>query len=605
MRLVPLGIIATILIVAIASIDDSWAFWGFNHLFYFPPAIRVLLIAACIASCIQPIRRNLGSVCTRTVSRLVSPEKNSLATAAVTSLIFVGLCLLFRSSTRLWGDSELMASIAEKASGAGYSIIGGASYAVHRNPLAPGVAAIHSLVARAGTLAGLDARWALSSFYAVLGGFWLLMVIRQLRLVKVDDTIRVLLGILLITSGSVMLFFGYIEDYGLVFFGATILALYGLSDPTGPKSRVLTVVLALALVLLHLLSVLLLPAATYLLLSRGTVEHKRLVGTAILVAAVTCVAAVTAYFVDGLSVHYRPLANYYRAVLSAHYVSSLLNLLAILVPAFLILVTAVIAGRRSDFSMDLRTKLFCFVGVVPFVIFLVFFKPDLGMARDWDMYALASPFLIIAALPFLGERAFIRDWIAPIAVVSLVQTATWVGVNAKEAWSAARYEDSLENDPSHVGYGYEVYAQYLEHKGQDKAAYQAWRHAFEMEKNPRYAINLGKYAARFGHPDEAVALMNRVLRVDSTNSEARVTLGSILAQTGRFDALIDVAREGLRYEPDNPYYNFFLGMSLLETRQYQQALEQLTKCESLALPPGMRKDVDKALTVLRQNQKGP
>ena len=59
------------------------------------------------------------------------------------------------------------------------------------------------------------------------------------------------------------------------------------------------------------------------------------------------------------------------------------------------------------------------------------------------------------------------------------------------------------------------------------------------------------YWAR-GRPDDAVALMERALRVDPGNVESRIMMGDFLAQAGRLDEAINYYRAIVETEPSGP-----------------------------------------------------
>jgi tetratricopeptide (TPR) repeat protein len=227
------------------------------------------------------------------------------------------------------------------------------------------------------------------------------------------------------------------------------------------------------------------------------------------------------------------------------------------------------------------------------------------MTRDWDLYTLVTPFLILAFLPALEVAAeAIRPWLLPIAVVCLVQTGAWVAVNASEDRSVRRYQESLERDPAHAGYGYEVLAEYYVRKGLKELAFDAYRSAHAAYGNPRYAFSASTLAAELGRYDEAIELAQRGLVADPSNVTARVNLATYLATVGNFPELIEVSRAGLTYEPDNPALNMFLGMSLFQTHQYAEARRQLEHCLSLNLSPQMRTNALRALDAINRMNNG-
>jgi hypothetical protein len=592
-NVVPLATGVTIAVIVFASLWPIPSAWGVNHLSYFPGGARALLIALCIASTVPALRR-------RGARPIETAHGRAWQIGA--ALLFFVLCIAFRSATQLWGDGELMASIAEVASTKG-GIWAGAHYSVYHDPLAPGIAVLHSLLGRVGLALGMEVRTSLAMFHAVLGGLWAWLTLRWIGSIAADPITRTVVAILLFTSGAIVVFFGYLEDYTSLFVLATAVALLSHLYLAGRVSLVPVVVLVLVAVVFHVLSVLMIPGVAFLVAARSK-DSRRTRRTAIVIVALSVLLGVGAKWIPGISVHYRPIFGGHRALTSPGFLYSALNLLFLFIPQFLILVGLWLAGRRCDESAPVKTNWLAVVAIVPFAILFLLFKPDLGMARDWDIFALLVPFLVMAFVPAIERaRSVAAAWLLPIAVIGVVQAVGWIGVHASATRSESRYRQTLVADRSHVGYGHEVLAEYFERRGRNEEAFEAWRDAHAAYGNTRYAYNAATKAAELGRVDDAIELMRRCLLSDPSHSEARANLASYLVAKQDFVGVVAVTREGLELEPDNTYYNVFLGMALFETRQFRDAHAQLERCLELNLPPDMKSDVTRAIQFIERNER--
>jgi hypothetical protein len=292
----------------------------------------------------------------------------------------------------------------------------------------------------------------------------------------------------------------------------------------------------------------------------------------------------------------------YRPVFSLWYVTNALNLALLLVPAMILLVgmRAFARPMRGD-ERRFQHHTLAVVSVAPFVLMVILFEPDLGMTRDWDIYAIAAPFAILVLIP-MTKRApdALRAWTMPVLILSVLQTSAWVAVLADPRASEQRYRETLSRDPSHLGYAYEILAEYYDRRGLDREAFQTYMRALKADGNPRYAFSAGVKAAKLGETEEAVQLMRRCLRGDPSNHRARANLASYLVSQRDFGEVIRVTRSGLEYTPNDPYLNVFLAMALVETERYEEAYPQLRRCLTLPLNDDMKTDVSRALAFVKR-----
>ena len=85
-----------------------------------------------------------------------------------------------------------------------------------------------------------------------------------------------------------------------------------------------------------------------------------------------------------------------------------------------------------------------------------------------------------------------------------------------------------------------------------------------------------------GRPDQAVAMMERGLRVDPENLESRIMMGDFLAQAGRLDEALDYYRAIAATEPANPRPLFGVAEILRRRGDVKNAIDALRKAYELS-----------------------
>jgi len=239
------------------------------------------------------------------------------------------------------------------------------------------------------------------------------------------------------------------------------------------------------------------------------------------------------------------------------------------------------------------------------VLFLLFFKPALGMARDWDLFAItAVPLwvLLYAALENgrldAGQRRVVETVLPPILVMTAVLTSAWIGVNADPARSVARFESILAYDRTNAAYAYEALASHHHNRKNYPAEIKALEKAVEASRNPRYLFMLG---LRYYHAEEkekAITTLATCLRVKPDHAEARRALLQMLLFTGRYDEALVACEEGVRLAPKDPYYPLFMGMAYAKQNRVPEARDAFDRCLRLGPTAEVVNEIHKILQSL-------
>ena len=93
----------------------------------------------------------------------------------------------------------------------------------------------------------------------------------------------------------------------------------------------------------------------------------------------------------------------------------------------------------------------------------------------------------------------------------------------------------------------------------------------------------------------AVNGFRRCLAIREEFPRARINLVIQLYNFGEWEELMRVCTDGVRLEPQNPYYHYYFGLYYEKTGESELARNRFTYCLRQPIPDDMRKDIDAAL----------
>ena len=110
------------------------------------------------------------------------------------------------------------------------------------------------------------------------------------------------------------------------------------------------------------------------------------------------------------------------------------------------------------------------------------------------------------------------------------------------------------------------------------AAEQEFKRALELSPNePTVQVEYGNFLARLGRVDEAMALANKALQLDSISPFVNGNLGSILYFTRQSDRLIEQAKKMLDLDRNSSDGHTWLGRAYMQKGLYDQAIPELQR----------------------------
>ncbi|MGB7061607.1 MAG: tetratricopeptide repeat protein [Candidatus Zixiibacteriota bacterium] len=440
--------------------------WGINHLAYFPLPIKIVLTVLSLSVFVPRVNRGMRMMARKPLASLyerISGNKLYVWYAGF-SLLAVGLFWVLRSRTYFWGDGLGLVSALNK----GGVIRAWSEFlevTLHINT--------HKFL---NLLFSADAQLTYQLLSVAAGGIFVFFVFWFSEYLGKDLFEKVFVFSILLTMGSVQLYFGSAEHYSFAYlsvFAYLVLSLKWIEEGGSLFLVLLPFVIAVAF---HFASFYLLPSLAYLLLlkKRSRVNRKVIWGLelALLLAGILFLFHVFESKPGLIRIFVLPVEHRFAPGYTSFSWAHLLDLLnqhLLLSPVGLALVLAVLAtvGRKSYFKNPAVRFLLLVTGFQLFFHFVI--DPALAAPRDWDLFStLSLGYTILALLLFLklnrGLAAF--KYVATIMVaVSFFSTLPWVALNVSEGKSIQRFRDVMDLDPKRSRSGHFFLARYLTEKG--------------------------------------------------------------------------------------------------------------------------------------------
>ncbi|MFH1313830.1 MAG: hypothetical protein ABIJ00_11480 [Candidatus Eisenbacteria bacterium] len=596
----------TFALVAVASFLPDKRLWGINHLAFYPVPIRLGTLGLIALSFVPGVARGLNSLLKAGIERLAAHSRRvvwvSIIIAIVATTIFVG----FQSSTLLLGDGKLVADNFKHTFLSDTTMVtNNPLWILKGESIAKGATLLYYWFTKASfTVFSWPPLKAMRILNCLLGGILVLVFMRI--------PFKSWLATVALTSGTIELFFGYVENYTALMLFAVLYAVSGFILIQRKCATWLFAALA-CLVLgtfMHIQGILLAPSFALLLIWFLTYKRRKHVLTVVspLLIALVLIGTYVAGALPGQGEHLLPVraSAGSTGILSSSHWLDVFNELLLLLPMFPVFVFMTVALMRSRRYVEEHFALHL---LVPCLLFLMVFDPKLGMARDWDLFTITSVGLISLAMlmakRFLSRcrRSALSLVTTPVIVMSAALAVSWIGINSSEEKSTRRYESILSYDTTFGQYAYETLAKQYHDGHRLKEAITAMEKAVSFSYNSRLYILLSVYYRDDGQLVNAAGMLRPVLEHEPLNERVRSEMALILFRSQHYEELFDLAREGTEYHPDNPVFHAFYGKMLIALGRIEEGAEELLYLKRLNPPEEMAEDVDRILKQLRDEGK--
>lgn len=495
-----------VLFLAVSWFSPTTRVWGINHLQFLPSEWTPILGAGFLLLVLLP-----GTILQKAAEKISlllwpSDHRRKWMTHSLFGLIVFALFWLFRSSTLLLGDGQILVNDAAAVSAdSSFAELAGFAFRT-RTPLST---FLYFLAAQIGQFQlGLDIRSILQLLACATGAVYGVTLLWFLGWLTNSSQARVAgLGLLLF-HGAMVLFFGYVEYYTLFFFSTFLYVALSIRSLTQSKSLWLPGIVLLLGMALHATGAVLLPSFLFLILARYGSETltKKLRPSVVLMGVGGVFALVLAWWF--LSGEYVLRGNFLPVVsldvrnsytfFSMEHLLDYANMLLLLGGVAFISVLALFAGRRVKLSLNDPSNLFLIVVVLFQQAFVFAANTDIGFGRDWDvMISMGMGLLILALVVVKGSAeggTMTGTDSLRLSGALFLTVLPWIALNASGESSTRRFESLLRMDESFVGdyrtaYGYEVLAIHWRDRGNTRREREFFVKATEASDNIRFYEN--------------------------------------------------------------------------------------------------------------------
>lgn len=296
-----------------------------------------------------------------------------------------------------------------------------------------------------------------SSYYLVSSLCGVLFLVGSFHLARyLYPRQLVLAWLMMISSGMMVMFFGYVESYALAASMLPLAVLFAVRAVDGSLRATSFVVTFLMAVIIHPVSLVLLSGMLLCVVGhfRAKSSNTRwrvtrwLMGLSLSFIGLLYLARATGIMdVGRFLLPLQPIASYQQGLLTANHFLNLFNWACIsAIPALPLIFIAARRAKRVQTDAESRRKLLAAWMMFPSALFLFFFTPQLGGPRDWDLFSLAVFMFIPALMIWTGatkERCLPNSALAAV-VLSLCLTVSFVSVNASVAAASDRFAEIIE-----------------------------------------------------------------------------------------------------------------------------------------------------------------
>ncbi len=563
-----------------AALVPSHFNWGIHYFAFYPVGWSVVALLACALVLIPAAR----SVLLGRLSEMVRffERFHPVTILALLLAVWVGVMFLFPAKLHLLGDSELILQLTPKLPS-----IEDVSANFRNQPLTyQALRLVQWILGGGGAVEPMN-------LYRITDGIAGIMfvgiIFHFLRVSSIPALDALLLGTMLLTQAGTQLFFGYVENYMLVYVALTAYLVTGWLALRQKGPLWLPLVCLVLVPWFHIAGVIFLPTVALLFLPSWT-SHRKVFLTGVAGVVLVGVAGILylgpswvmtriadAFRNDFLPVSLSSVSVPYGMFSGAHIIDWANAVLHCAPFALACVAIGAIAVPRNDYA---ASPVFRFlagaatIGVVTTFVIL----PALGMARDWDMlsnFFIPLRILSIYFLMLLLRGREMRHVVVMLAVFTLVRWIGWIGINSDQDRHLARAE--LLTVPELSGTFPKIYFEnlaktFFDRKNYSRAVVWYERYVGIDNGNPRILANLSDCYRTLGDKQNSFRTLRQSVDANSTNPGVYSNLALQYAARRDTNEAISLLKKALELDPANAISHANLSILTLARGEYEQAM---------------------------------
>jgi tetratricopeptide (TPR) repeat protein len=397
------------------------------------------------------------------------------------------------------------------------------------------------------------------------------------------------LFLLLIFSGDIVFYYGYVESYTILFLLIQLYVLSSLSVVSNRSHIVTPLSLLLLSLIVHQISVLLLPSLAYLFylrIKQGITfkESMACIGVAFLFAITipfsikhiglnggTYLQLLRERGISDFSAFLNVFNGTYSVFSLAHLVD-FFNTWILSSPVSLVLLPPFLLNRRIYRDPSLR---FIAAAAIFPLIFFFFMRPSIGMFRDWDLFSIPFIILTIMAVYLMKEYFYQKTPFlikTLLLAVVLFHAGNWILVNHSKESSANRFKELIEinkerADTSLQAHNYELLADYYADIGDNEEEISFRLKAAYLSHNPRHFHNLANRFVAMGDNINVVKYMKELLELYPKDAEAYAKIATAQLELGDKKNAVENFKKSYQYYDENPVMRAMIDSALFYLKE--------------------------------------
>lgn len=538
-----IALLAFLALHCIALLSGDSRLWGVDQWRYLPKPVTGVLLVFGLLVLIPRCRLLLIGLAVKMSSLVPAhvPRARKLVGLLVALGVSGALFWQFRCATQFLGDGFLWASHLPKNVSSREPVSSQLYHLVYG--LVNG-SRLHLSVTPVTTAAMIS---------VASGLVFLVFAYMTVRLITEERKSRAFPLLALLSSGMMLLFFGYVEAYPP--FAAAVMAFtyYGIAYVMRKRGALAATLAFAATLLLHFSAIALIPSFALLFWMRNDriLPRKTFLGLFFLgvfagLAALWGLQRGNLFsglfrstFLPLFSVPYRQGIAY--PLFSWANLFDSLNELLLICPIIVFLPLTLLRSSGEPPGADDKVRAFLGAMAAFYILEFLVFNKAIGASRDWDIFApLAIPVALLTAMVLLERFGRLHEMLSVFAFALLVvHTAPWIGLNASRAESEGRFISLVESghwSDYAKGYGYSTLGVYFERTGRMREAIKFSMAATEVDPgNRRYLYNAAKLYQDNKQYSTAARLYQSLIDADPNYLDARSNLGTIFLNAGKLD----------------------------------------------------------------------